>query len=135
MGRRTQLLLVLLSIALGAAAQSSGQFLITLMDGRSFVRMLPPDCLPTFDGPFIQFTPRDRFFVADVAMVQPLHPDDIRGQHALKLLLRSNLGHGSQVVWVPDRFVHLDDAPTQNGFLVIGPQTLVRVGIYREALE
>lgn len=129
------LLLLLLAWAAVATAQSSGQYLITLMDGRSVVRMLPPDWTPRFNKAFLYFTPRDRVFVADIAAVQPVHPDDIRGQHVVKLLFRNQLGRGSGTFWVPDRFRTLEEVPRQEGFLLIGPQTLIREGIYREVLE
>jgi len=70
-----------------------------------------------------------------VASIQPMHPDDVKDQHQVKLLLRNQLGHGSQVFWVPNAYRTLEEAPHENGFLVLGPQTLVREGIYREALE
>ena len=134
--RRAFLLAILFTGCLGAArAQSSGQFLFTLMDGRTFVRMLEPDWQPTFKGGFLYITPRDRLLTVDLAAMQPVHPDDITGQHQVKLLFRSHLGRGSQVFWVPDAYRTLEDAPHRDGFLVLGPQTLVREGIYRVVLE
>lgn len=118
-----------------ARAQSSGQFLFTLMDGRTFVRMLEPDWQPRFEGGFLYITPRDRLLAVDLAAVQPLHPDDVTGRHQVKLLFRSHLGRGSQPFWVPDAYRTLEDAPHNDGFLVLGPQTLIREGIYRVVVE
>jgi hypothetical protein len=135
MRTRSFLLLAAVLLALVVRAQSSGQFVITLMDGRTYVRMLPPDWSPRFEGPFLYFTPRDRVFVADVAAVQPVLPDNIADMRSVKLLFRSHLGRGSQIFWVPTQFRRVEDAPQYEGFLRIGPQTLIRPGIYREALE
>lgn len=132
---RSLLLLFVVCCTLRAAGQSSGQYIITLMSGQSYVRMLPPDWRPRFEGAFLYFTPRDRVFAPDVAAIQPAYMDDVTAMREVKLLFRSHLGHGSQVFWVPSAIVHLEDAPRQNGFLVLGPQTLVRLGIYREVLE
>lgn len=122
--------------SLGMAwAQSSGQFLFTLMDGRTFVRMLEPDWQPRFEGGFLYLTPRDRMLSVDLAAMQPVHPDDVTGRHQVKLLFRSHLGRGSQLFWVPDAYRNLEDAPHKDGFLVLGPQTLVREGIYRVVVE
>lgn len=132
--RRTAAI-VLFLLAAGGRAQSSGQFLFTLMDGRTFVRMLEPDWRPLFKGEFLYLTPRDRLLTVDLAAVQPVHPDDVAGRHPVKLLLRSHLGRGEQLFWVPDAYRRLEDAPHKDGFLVLGPQTLVREGIYRVTVE
>lgn len=131
--------LCLLSVVVAACgpvrAQSNGQFRFTLMDGRTFTRLLDPEWRPAFKGGMLYITPRDRLLAVDVAAVQPVTPDVITGMHQVKLLFRSHLGRGSQVFWVPDAYRDLEDAPRREGFLVIGPQTLIREGIYRVALE
>jgi hypothetical protein len=127
-------MLVCLALLTGGAVagQSSGEFLFTLMDGNSFVRVLPPDWRPEFRDNLLYITPRDRLFAMDVAAIQPNLPDDIRGQHEVKVIIRTvDGGSVRRYFLLRDEWKSISDAPRVNDFYVLGPQTYVRKGCYQ----
>lgn len=119
-----------------AAAQSSGEFLFTLADGTSYVRILPTDWRPTFKGAILHLTPRDRILSEDLLAVQPLRPDSITDRKEVKVLFRQLDGTPfTRYFLLPPGVNDIADTPVVEGFHELGPQTLIRADAYRVTVE
>jgi hypothetical protein len=122
--------------SLTVRGQSSGEFLFTLMDGTSFTRQLSQDWRPEFRDHMLYITPRDRIFTMDLAAVQPALPDDIRGLHEVKVIIRTVSGGSVRRYFLlKEEWEQISDAPLVGDFYMLGPQTLVRKGAYSVEID
>ncbi|MCB0792093.1 MAG: hypothetical protein H6595_02095 [Flavobacteriales bacterium] len=122
--------------AIPIEAQSTGEFLITLADGTSTVRILPEDWRPRFEGAMLYLTPRDRMLTVDLLAVQPVRPDIITGRKEVKVLFRKLDGTPfTRYFLLPPGLAAIAETPVRDGFHVLGPQTLVRADAYRVIVE
>lgn len=136
MRSRPVVIALTLLVANPLAGQSSGEFLFTMMDGGSFVRVLPPDWRPVFRDNFLYITPRDRILTMDLAAVQPLHPDDVRGRSEVKVIFRTlDGGRITRYFLLPEGRDHIDESPWKGNLYLLDEQTLVRKGSYTTELD
>ncbi len=132
------LMLVLAFLALPSAqAQRSQEYQITLVNGRSFSYVMEEDWKPVVRQGQILLKPSVRILAMDVALIQPVTPNDVRGLRLVKLLPREPRVNGNAVqVWVAfDPFEPGAPLDVPSGLVPVAPQTWIRPGAFRMVLE
>lgn len=124
-------------LSLGTLAQRSQEYVVTLVNGRTYTFIMEDDWSPRVRQGQIVFRPAVRILAMDVALIQPFAPNDLNGLKLMKLMPRApRNGTPGSLVWV--EFDPLTPgAPKDNatGLVHAGPQTWVRPEAFRMALE
>lgn len=135
--RRAMVLAVMVVLATGASAQHAQEYLITLVNGRAFTYVMEEDWEPVVRQGQLLLKPSVRILAMDVALIQPVTPNDVRGLHLLELLPREPRVNAAPVqVWVAfDPFTPGLPVDNATGLANVAPQTWIRTGAFRMALE
>ncbi len=131
------LFLVLLTACKDQGPLTDNQELVfTLRSGQSFVRVLPNDWEPVYEGSFIRIDPRHRVMAMDILLIQPTSPANVEGMRMVRLLRRSAPTQASSyVIWVPkdtDQIIG-DDPP--NDLKKVAPHTWIMPNEFRVQLD
>ena len=124
---------LLLPIALIACMQQeqlpidTQEYVFHLRNGQAFMRVLPADWEPEYQGEFMRIDPRHRVMAMDILLIQPRVPIEVTGMRMVRLMRRSEPGaRGSYTIWAPgDTGEIIGDKPPNN-LVKVGPHTWIR---------
>lgn len=135
------LMLPLLLTACGSAAYLAGavdnqEYVFVLNSGGSFMRVLPTDWEPKYEGAFMRIDPRHRVMAMDVILIQPrypIKPDSLEMARVFRN--RSSRGAASYDLWVPPgQELHVGE-PHRSELVPIAPHTWIRPNEFRIELR
>lgn len=126
------LILLLLLSACGNAAYLQGpvdnqEYIFVLNSGQSFMRVLPADWEPKYEGGFLRIDPRHRVMAIDVILIQPRFPNEPAGMEMARIFRNYSSRHAaSYYLWVPPgQELHVGD-PLRSELEQVAPHTWIR---------
>jgi|GEM_PF-2332340 hypothetical protein len=135
------LTLTCLLCACGNAAYLSGpvdtqEYIFVLNNGGSFMRVLPTDWEPVYEGGFLRIDARHRVMAMDVILIQPRYPiapDSLEMARVFRN--HSSRSAASYDLWVPPgQELHVG-APYRSELIKVAPQTWIRPNEFRIELR
>ena len=130
-------LFALLLTGCAAMADTEGpvntqEFIFVMANDRAFMRVLPTDWQPVYEGGFLRIDKRHRVLAMDIILIQPRIPIDPHGMVMARVFRRSAPANGmSYDLWVPpDQYIRIGD-PTATDLVQVAPQTWIRPNEFR----
>ena len=130
-------LLVLVLVSCKGAAYLDGpvdnqEHVFVLNSGSSFMRVLPTDWEPRYEGEYMRIDPRHRVLGMDVILIHPRFPIDPHGLEMVRVIRKyASSSAASYYLWVPPgQELHTGDAHYTD-LVKVGPHTWIRPNEFR----
>jgi hypothetical protein len=126
------LLLACRGPAFTSGAVDNQEYVFVLNSGRSFMRVLPTDWEPRYEGEFMRIDPRHRVMGIDVILIHPRFPIDPHSLEMARVVRKfASRGAPSYYLWVPPgQELHIGDAG-HSELVPVGPHTWIRPSEFR----
>ncbi len=113
------------------------EYIFHLRNGQSFMRVLPTEWEPNYEGGFLRIDPRHRVMAMDVMLIEPRIPLNVSDMRMVKLLRRMppSKNRRNYQIWVPGSAGRIigDDPP--NDLVKVAPHTWIRPNEFRLQLD
>jgi hypothetical protein len=114
-------------------APDNQEFVFHLRNGQAFMRVLPADWEPVYQGGFMRIDPNHRVMAMDVMLIKPRIPIVTENMRMVRLLRRMppSASRRSYQIWVPGEAERIigDDPP--NDLVQVAPHTWLRPNEFR----
>ncbi len=135
------LIFVLLLWACGNTAYLAGpvdnqEYIFVLNSGNSFMRVLPADWEPKYEGSFLRIDARHRVMAIDVILIQPrfpIAPDPLEMARVIRNYSSRNAA--SYYLWVPPGEELHVGGPHRSELMKVAPHTWIRPNEFRIELR
>ena len=137
--RAPLIMLVLLAACKALVPQGAvdtQEYVFVLHDGRSFMRVLPADWVPRYQGEWMRIDARHRVAGQDVVLVHPHFPIDPHGLEMVRVLRHGpTRGAASHYLWLPPGHGLTVGDPARTDLEHVGPHTWIRPSAFRIAFQ
>jgi hypothetical protein len=130
--------LIICLLLLGCASQEqfpidTQEYVFHMRSGQSFMRVLPADWEPKYEGGFMRIDPRHRVMAMDIMLIEPRIPLEVTNMRMVRLLRRMppTQNRTTYELWVPADTGRIigDDPP--NDLVQVAPHTWLRPNEFR----
>ncbi len=103
------------------------EYVFVLNSGRSFMRVLPADWEPVYEGAYMRIDARHRVLAQDVILIHPNFPLDPHHLEMARVIRKApTRGAATYHLWLPPgQVLHLGDA-ARTELEPVGPHTWIR---------
>jgi len=133
---RPFLLFLLLASCKGAAylegPVNNQEYVFVLNSGGSFMRVLPTDWEPRYEGAYMRIDPRHRVLGIDVILIQPNFPIEPQNLEMVRVVRKfSSSAAANYLLWVPPGEELFIGDPQFTELRQVAPQTWIRPNEFR----
>jgi len=108
------------------------EYVFVLNTGRSFMRVLPTDWEPRYEGKFMRIDPRHRVMGIDVILIHPRFPIDPHSLEQVRVVRKfTPRSADSYFLWVPPGQELFIGDPQFTELHKVGPHTWIRPNEFR----
>jgi hypothetical protein len=113
-------------------AADNQEYIFVLNSGRSFMRVLPTDWHPVYEGAFMRIDPRHRVLGQDVILIHPRFPINPHELEQVRVLRRfASSAAADHLLWVyPGQDLRVGQLDA-DALVQVGPQTWIRSNEFR----
>jgi hypothetical protein len=103
------------------------EYIFVKDNGNTFMRVLPTDWEPVYQGSFMRIDPRHRVLAMDVVLIVPRLPLTVQGKQLMRLVRRKAPRNArSYEVWVSEDTEQLIGASLPRDLIKVAPHTWLR---------
>lgn len=111
----------------GVTNINTQEYIFVKDNGKTFMRVLPTDWEPVYQGSFMRIDPRHRVLAMDIVLIVPRLPLTIRGKQLMRLQRRKAPRNArSYEVWVSEDTERLIGASLPRDLIQVAPHTWLR---------
>jgi hypothetical protein len=103
------------------------EYIFVKDNGHSFMRVLPTEWEPVYEGSFMRIDPRHRVLAMDVILIMPRLPLTIQGKQLMRLMRRTAPRNARGYdLWVTEDTERLIGASLPRDLVKVAPHTWLR---------